>query len=197
MPQTLPTRTSSDPAFSLSALLESYRPYDEIEAAILTQMRQFLAHTDNAYDRGNLTAHVVADAWIVNPARTHVVLVEHGVNKDWCAPGGHCDGDPDVMGAALREAEEEAGLTGLTPLLGGGIFDLNAGAVPLRHKNHGIEPAHIHFDVCFAFEAPENAALRISDESLSLGWVALSDIPTLNYNQSHQRRVEKMMKGML
>lgn len=183
---------------SLPRLLDVFRPYDEVEAAILEQLQQFLAETKNAYDRSNLTAHVAADAWIVNPARTHVVLVEHGAYKQWLAPGGHCDGDPDVRAGALREAMEEAGLVNLKPLLNGGIFDLNSGHVRLRRKSNGsIEPAHLHFDVCFAFEAPDNAPLIVSDESTDLRWVAVKDIANMNYYPDHMRRVEKTLNGKL
>lgn len=195
----------------LDDLLVGYQPFDEEEAAIVRQLKQFLASSDNAYDRSNLVAHVVADAWIVNPARTHVVLVEHLLNKMWLAPGGHCDGDSDVRGAALREAEKEAGLNGLRPLLGGGLFDVAGGMVPSRRKTHGIEPAHLHFDICFAFEAPDDVELVISDESTDLRWVAVEDIHNLNFAADrkvdeshkltfmpvHRRRVEKTLQGKL
>lgn len=183
---------------SLPRLLDVFTPADENEAAILAQIRQFLAESKNAYDRSNLTAHVVADAWIVNLARTHVVLIEHGANKRWMAPGGHCDGDPDVRAGAMREAMEEAGLTNLKPLLDGNVFDLNSGHVPLRHKSNGIiEPAHVHFDICFAFEAPDNAALQVSHESTGVKWVPVKDIATMNYYPDHMRRVEKTLNGKL
>ena len=88
----------------LHKLLDKFAPMDAEEEAALAQIRQFLAMTKNAYDRSNLVAHVVADAWIVNPSRSHVIMVEHKLNQHWMAPGGHCDGSEDVMAAALREA---------------------------------------------------------------------------------------------
>ncbi len=178
-------------------LLTNYKPYDEMERLHVVQLQQFLKESSNVYDRANLLGHIVADAWIVNPDRTHVVLIEHGVHKHWIAPGGHCDGNPDVHAAAVREAEEETGLTNLKPLLNGDIFDVNVGIVPAREKDGRIEPPHLHFDICFAFEAPENAPLIISHESDGLKWVAVDEIKTLKTNPMHFRRVEKMIAVML
>jgi|GEM_PF-2457583 len=113
------------------------------------------------------------------------------------APGGHCDANPDVWASAEREAEEETGLKNLKPL-GEGIFDLNVGGVPTRQKPHGIEPAHIHFDVCFAFEAPNNAELIISEESSDLKWIEIATIiDTLNYFDGHKNRITKTRMGNL
>jgi|GEM_PF-2449334 len=67
------------PNADLNVLLKDFVPLTENETAFKNQLAYFLAHTNNAYDASNLTAHVVADAWIVNPDRTHVVLVEHGL----------------------------------------------------------------------------------------------------------------------
>lgn len=181
----------------LQALVDSYAPYNAEEAAITAQLRQFLAASGNPYDRSNLVAHVVADAWIVNSARSHVLLVEHGLNKCWMAPGGHCDGDPDVFAAAKREVMEETGITALRPLLDGRIFDIHSGHVPMREKNGLLEPTHVHFDVCFAFEADDAAPLRVSDESTGLRWFALPALEHENFFPGHRRRIEKTTAGHL
>ncbi|MEO6077726.1 MAG: NUDIX domain-containing protein [Candidatus Andersenbacteria bacterium] len=181
----------------LITLLENYKPYDEMERFHVVQVQQFLRESHNVYDRANLLGHVVADAWIVNPARTHVVLIEHGMNKKWMAPGGHCDGNSDVHAAAMREAEEETGLTNLKPLLGGNIYDVNVGNVPGREKHCKLEPSHLHFDICFAFEAPDNAPLIISHESDGLKWVALDELKNLETSESHYRRPLKTLAGFL
>lgn len=177
----------------LKNLLQYYTAFDETEAVIMHQLQNFLDESPNPFDRSNLTAHVIADAWIVNPKRSHVVLHHHAANNLWTTPGGHCDGSSDVLAAALREAEEESGLTALIPLCNSGIYDLNSGTIPPRQKTWGLEPAHIHFDVCFAFQAKSNAHLKISEESNALRWVPLDEAMTLVLPE-HQRRVLKTAK---
>jgi len=181
------------PHHDLSTLLDNYTSFDKFEALHIQQLRTFLEGTDNAYDRSNLLAHVVADAWILSPDFTKVVLVEHKLNNRWMAPGGHCDGDPDVYATALRETEEETGLTGIKPLVSG-IFDINCGCVPDRSKGEIFIPRHFHFDVCFAFVATSEQPLKISDESTDLQWVSVADIPQLNFFPEHMRRYEKTLQ---
>lgn len=183
----------------LSDLLSDHLPFDESEAVALNSLRQFLHASDNPYDRSNLFAHTVCDAWVVSPDRKQVLLLVHGEGKQWCAPGGHADGSPDMLAAARRELLEEAGLgeSDCSPLLSGRIFDINAGLVPERQKPHGLEPAHVHFDICFAFEAnPSQVTLSISDESLDLKWVPVGEALSM-VMPCHQRRVRKTLAGRI
>lgn len=181
------------PSPDLKTLLTNLQPYDEYEAQYKRQFLHFLETGTNCFDRSNLVAHFVADAWILNHDLTKVVLIEHLVDKNWKAPGGHCDGETDSYNVALREAFEEAGLDNLTPLYNG-LFDISGGCVRFAVKKHGPEPEHLHFDLCYAFVADENAPLKISDESTGLAWVNVADIPQLNYEPVHMRRVEKTLK---
>lgn len=178
------------PSESLSALLDAYQPRDDGEALHIRQLRQFLTSTDNAYDRSNLVAHIVADGWVLNQDHTRVLLVERGETHAWLAPGGHCDGNPDTWAQAVREVAEETGLTDLKPL-GYGLFDINVHFVPLQQKKHGIEPKHLHFNVCFAFVADDSRPLTVSDESHHVAWQDIANLPNINFWDEHFQRVIK------
>ncbi|MER6911575.1 NUDIX hydrolase [Streptomyces sp. NPDC000594] len=113
--------------------------------------------------------HLTASALIVDPERERVLLTLHRKLGMWLQMGGHCEpGDGTLAGAALREAAEESGLTGLT-LLGAGS--------PVRLDRHPIPaPCHWHLDVQYAALAPAGAEVRISEESLDLRWFRYDEV---------------------
>jgi len=53
--------------------------------------------------------HYTATAYVVS--NSHTLLLWHGRLRMWLPPGGHCEPNEDPVQAALREAEEESGLT--------------------------------------------------------------------------------------
>lgn len=183
----------------LTDLLSNYAAFDDSEDVAISSLCQFLQSSDNPYDRRNLFGHVVCDAWVVSPDRSQVLLLVHGEGKQWCAPGGHPDGSPDLLAAAQRELLEETGITSQNSriLLSGRLFDVNVGLVPERQKTHGLEPPHIHFDICFAFEAnPDFVTLSISHESNDLRWIPIQEALDI-IMPCHRRRVRKTLKGTL
>ena len=69
---------------------------------------------EDVLTRENLAAHLTSSAMILNPRRDKALMVYHNIYQSWSWTGGHCDGDPDLIGVALREAGEETGLFKLT-----------------------------------------------------------------------------------
>ena len=169
------------------ALLGEHRPYDDHEAAMLRGIVEFVERHEDCFERTLLVGHVTGSAWVVDHERTHALLTHHAKLDKWLQMGGHCDGDSDVLRVALREVEEESGLTEVETLLGGAIFDVDAHEIPAR----GDTPAHIHHDIRFLFAADRALPLRISDESHDLRWVRLEEIPTLNTDESVLRMLRK------
>jgi 8-oxo-dGTP pyrophosphatase MutT (NUDIX family) len=167
--------------------LRRHRAHDEHEELMRARLLAFVeAHAD-CFSRSLLIGHVTGSAWVVDHERTHALLTHHAKLDKWLQMGGHCDGETDVLKVALREVEEESGLAQVRPLLGGAIFDVDAHDIPARAS----EPAHVHYDVRFAFEADRDAPLRISGESKDLAWAPLERIAELNTDESVMRLVEK------
>ena len=170
--------------------LQAYSPTDPHERQMLEAMRQFVAQHEDCFLRSILSGQVTGSAWITDPARQRALLVFHRKLEKWLQPGGHSDGNPDILAVALTEAQEETGLQSVRPV-NGEIFDIDVHTIPERK---GV-PEHQHYDVRFWFEADPNEPLTISHESLDLRWVSLADIASLNADESLLRLVRKTPTG--
>lgn len=169
----------------LLRLLRAHTPWDGREAAMLSRIIAFVETREECFERTLLEGHVTGSAWVVNPERTHALLVHHRRLDRWLQPGGHCDGNPDVLATALREVLEETGIAAqpVTPA----VFDVDAHDIPAR----GAEPAHVHYDIRFLAEAPLSEQPVVSPESRDVRWVPLGGILRMDIDESVLRLVRK------
>lgn len=177
----------SDRQWLLEALRNYKTLYDE-ERSHVHRFIELLRHP-NAYQRDHLPGHITGSAWIINNEGSKVLLVKHAALHKWLQPGGHADGDENVLRVALREANEETGLYNLTPV-GPGFLDIDIHLIPER-KDLPF-PQHDHYDVRFLFQADDREALTISNESTDLQWVELRDLEKFNSEKSILRLRSKL-----
>jgi 8-oxo-dGTP pyrophosphatase MutT (NUDIX family) len=102
-------------------------------------------------------------------------------------PGGHCDGEENVLSVAIREAQEETGLRS-TPATSE-VFDIDVHEIP----EYWNTPTHLHFDVRFLLLADENQKPICSDESKNVRWVSLEEALRLSDEESIARMVRKTL----
>lgn len=145
-------------------VLKSYEDQTDLRQAYLDHLA---AHPDGLWKSCH-AGHVTASALVIDPEQGRVLLTLHKKLRMWLQMGGHCEPeDTSLETAALREATEESGITGLTLLPGG----------PVRLDRHAIPaPCHFHYDVQYAVLAPPGAVQEISDESLDLRWFAYDEV---------------------
>jgi 8-oxo-dGTP pyrophosphatase MutT (NUDIX family) len=160
-------------------------PLDPLERAMVADAIVFINSHPDGLVRSCLTGHLTGSSWILNPARTHTVLVLHRKLDRWLNPGGHADGDPDLLAVALREAREESGLTVRAPAAT--LFDFDRHWIPERPTT----PGHWHYDFRFLLEADPAESLQISSESKDLRWFDLAEVPKLNSSESMARLLRK------
>jgi 8-oxo-dGTP pyrophosphatase MutT (NUDIX family) len=171
---------------SLISSLKSYStPFPE-ESRFIQPFLQLLEHP-RCYHRDHLPGHVTGSAWIVTPDYQKVLLVHHAKLNKWLQPGGHADGDENILHVALREAEEETGLKIKNPP--SSFFDIDIHSIPARKETR----EHDHYDIRFMFLANESDSLRISDESNDLKWVGLNDLEKYNDSPSLLRMRQKLL----
>lgn len=170
----------------LKALLAAYRTQWPEESATVDRFDRFVDTHPDCFHRSCRTGHITGSAWIVDTSGDRVLLAHHRKLGLWLQPGGHCDGDPDTLAVALREAREESGLE--VRALDESIFDIDIHPIPTR----GDEPAHHHFDVRFLVRA-ENDRYRVSEESNALAWVRAEGVGGLTDRESVLRMARKWL----
>lgn len=157
------------------ALLSRFDHSEPGDAAAVALFAEFVRSHPNCCERELEIGHLTGSAWLVSADGQRVLLTHHRKLGRWLQLGGHADGDADLARVALREAEEESGLTGLS--VEPDIFDLDRHRIPAR----GAEPGHWHYDVRFVVRAAGSEAFAVSEESHALAWrpiAAVADDPT-------------------
>lgn len=151
--------------------LEKYFPTDPYEIAAKSQMLDFINEFENCFDRSLALGHFTGSCWIESYDKSKFLLTLHKKIGLWLQPGGHADGDSDIVRVALKEAHEESGLENIE-LVSNDIFDID---IHLIHAYKNV-PAHYHFDVRFLMRASnKNEKIKISNESNDLKW--FSELP--------------------
>jgi len=140
------------------------------------------------FERTHMPGHITGSAWIVDSDRTQVLLVHHAKLNKWVQPGGHADGDENILRVALKEAEEETGLKEFKLLDQKKPFDVDIHLIPQRKEF----PEHFHYDVRFLLEADPNELIHVSEESHDVKWIKLDDLEKYNRERSVLRMKEKL-----
>ncbi len=175
---------------ALRGALASAIPVDEAEAAMQREMLIFLdKHVDSLF-RTQLSGHFTASAWVLDLDTQSVLLIHHTKLDKWLQPGGHADGDADLLAVAQREVWEETGLQ--TQPLQENIFDLDIHEIPARAH----EPAHLHLDVRYLLTPAKNSILALNHEVKDARWVPLHEVEFLSNERSLLRMVDKSLAQM-
>jgi 8-oxo-dGTP pyrophosphatase MutT (NUDIX family) len=153
---------------ALAALVNGYRPQDDVEARDVARLRR-LVDAGDPWSRDR-PLHVTASALVVDPQR-RVLLRWHSRMQRWMQVGGHGDpGETDPWSIARREAQEETGLTDLgplTPALAGVPVQIVIVPVP---SGRG-EPAHEHADIRYVFATAEPEHMRAESPDAAVRWM--------------------------
>lgn len=172
--------------YQLKEELKQYGSSYPEELLFVSQFQTLLQHP-KCFDRDHLPGHITGSAWITNTYFTKVLLVHHSKLNKWLQPGGHADGDENVINVAFKELREETGLTH-AKLNRDTIFDVDIHTIPERK---GF-PAHQHYDIRFLFSTDESEPIKINHESHAIEWVNLSQLEKYNPEKSILRMKDKL-----
>jgi 8-oxo-dGTP pyrophosphatase MutT (NUDIX family) len=162
----------------------NYQTSFEEESLFVPRFLSLLRNFPNCYQRKQVTGHMTGSAWILNEDGREVLLIHHKKLDRWLQPGGHADGDENILQVATKEANEETGLKSLR-LVRSEIFDIDIHQIP----THGEVKAHLHHDVRFLFTADRSEPLVLSEESNELAWMPMEQVGIYTKNNRSIHRM--------
>lgn len=153
-------------------LLEGWKAPDAVQEHLREQYAAHLRTREDGLDRSCLPNHVTASTLVLSPDAGQVLLTLHAKARRWFQFGGHVEtSDATLAAAALREATEESGLTGLA-----------LDPTPIHLDSHEVPfcggPRARHLDVRFLAVAEPGSGHVVSDESHDVRWWPVDGLPS-------------------
>ena len=159
---------------NLKEQIQNFIPFNEQEEKDKESYLKFIDTFEDVLTRENIFGHFSASALVLNKDKTKMLVVYHIINDGWIYPGGHADGEQDLLSVAVREVEEETGLK--ATVLSKDIFSIQADPVRPHIKRGKYVSAHVHFDVLYLLEADDKQDLVFrDDESKGVKWIDIKD----------------------
>lgn len=172
MSHTDSTKPPIDKRAALWQELEDYLEMHPEQAVCTRRIMHFVGNTPSCFERSHTAGHITGSAWLISPDGKRALLTLHRKLGKWLQPGGHADGEANLLRVAVREAQEESGIFGIEPVCTE-IFDVDIHRIPARPQSQ--ESAHFHYDVRYLLRAPHER-FRISEESRALVWVDQAEL---------------------
>lgn len=166
-------------------LLRRYQPTQE-EKLCKEKMKAFVDIFEDCFERSLQVGHFTASALLLNKNGNKALLLHHAKLDIWLQPGGHADGNSNLLAVALKEAQEESGILGIVPI-SSEIFDIDIHTVP----SHNKEQAHDHYDVRFLLQVKSDEQFSKNHEAKELRWVDFSTLHMFTQERSVIRLFEK------
>ena len=123
----------------------------------------------DCFDDGHFTWSML----VVNKEKTKVLLMHHIKLWTWQQFGGHADGDSDIRNVAIREFEEESGISEHKAKVSEEILNIDIHLVPAKNW----EPNHFHYDVSFLATVDEEIVFeRQEAEVQDIAWFEIPEV---------------------
>ena len=178
--------------------LIDFIPFNEQEINDKQYFLNCLTAFDNVLTRENEAVHFTASAFVLNRDRTKVLVVHHKIYGAWVCPGGHADGEADLLAVVLREVEEETGQK--AEIICDSIFAIQSYEIGQHIRKRKLVHSHNHLDVVYLLEADETKELRFRpDESLGAKWINIDEVTgseIVDFTRAANEKIIEKMSSM-
>ena len=187
---------------SLKENLEEFEPYNEQEEVDKKIILDYINNFDDTLTRQNKYGHFTSSAFVLNKERTKILMVYHKIYNSWAWPGGHSDGDSNLLNVAMKEAKEETGIKNVIPIFKN-IYSIEIISVNGHEKSEKYISSHVHLNVTYLLEADENEKIHIKeDENSGVKWVPIDNVLDLTSetwvrDRVYAKIIEKMKKDRI
>jgi 8-oxo-dGTP pyrophosphatase MutT (NUDIX family) len=148
----------------LRRVVAAHHAHDERERVSKTRFLAELDRLERPFDRYADPVHVTASAVVAGNRGT--VLHRHRRLGRWLQPGGHLDAGESPPNAAMREVEEEVGLTAVHPDVIPRLLHLDV---------HSAADDHVHLDLRYLLFASDDDPRPAQGESPDARWVTWAE----------------------
>ena len=124
-------------------------------------------------------------------------MAYHNLYGSWAWLGGHADGQQDLLAAAIREVQEESGLTAVRAVTPD-IFSLEILTVDGHEKHGRYVSSHLHLNVTYLLEADPAAPVRRKpDENSAVAWFGLEEAVAASSEPWFRERIYRKLNAKL
>ena len=157
-------------------MLKGYMPYNEQEETDINQIIEAEEKLGQILTRENRFCHLCSSAFVINKTHDKVLCIYHNIFDSWTFPGGHADGDDDMVYVAKKELEEETSITDYK-LLSDSPIAVDSIDISAHYKKGRFVSAHLHMNTTYLFEADENQSMQIkADENKNIAWLTFDEL---------------------
>ena len=89
----------------------AYIPYDERQRQNKEKILKMIEENDRILYRDSLEYHFSSSGFIMDETLEYCLMIYHNIYKSFAWTGGHNDGEDDMLKVAVREAQEETGIS--------------------------------------------------------------------------------------
>lgn len=167
--------------------LIKYIPVNEQEFKDKELILNCLDKFQDILTRKNIIAHLTGSGFIVNRERTAALMVHHNIYNSWSWTGGHADGEEDLLKVAIKEAQEETGISEIVPIFHT-LISLDVIPVKAHYKNKQFVSPHLHLSFAYLLEADDNQPITVKlDENSQVKWIQLDELMNFTASEPHMQ----------